>query len=244
MKKFAVIVAGGAGVRMGGALPKQFLLVHGRPVLWHTLSVFLAAYADLEIVLVLPAEHMEAGRAVVDALSTEAGHALPDALPASSRIRLVAGGPTRFDSVRNGLELVAGNALIAVHDGVRCLVSVDLVRRCFEQAERLGSAVPVVDCGDSVRLVRVEGSEPIDRSHVKLVQTPQTFRGSLLLRAYEAAAGVSFTDDATVVEASGVAVHLIEGERANIKITLPIDLVIAERVLEARAGGGASGAGD
>jgi 2-C-methyl-D-erythritol 4-phosphate cytidylyltransferase len=240
MKKFAVIVAGGAGVRMGGVLPKQFLLVHGRPVLWHTLSVFLAAYADLEIVLVLPGEHMEAGRAVVDALSMEAGHALPDALPAPSRIRLVAGGSTRFHSVRNGLELVAGNALIAVHDGVRCLVSVDLVRRCFEQAERLGSAVPVVDCADSVRLVGVEGSEPIDRSHVKLVQTPQTFRGSLLLRAYEAAAGVSYTDDATVVEASGVAVHLIEGERANIKITLPIDLVIAERVLEARGRGEAS----
>jgi 2-C-methyl-D-erythritol 4-phosphate cytidylyltransferase len=175
---------------------------------------------------------MEAGRSVVDALSMDA-----DALPAPSRIRLVAGGPTRFDSVRNGLELVAGNSLVAVHDGVRCLVSVDLVRRCFEQAERLGSAVPVVDCADSVRLVRVEGSEPIDRSHVKLVQTPQTFRGSLLLRAYEEAAGVSFTDDATVVEASGVAVHLIEGERVNIKITLPIDLVIAERVLEARGRG-------
>ena len=243
MKKYVVVVAGGSGTRMGAALPKQFLLLRGKPVLWHTLMVFLAADADLEIVLVLPAEHMEAGRAVVDALPMEAGHSPLDAVPASGRVRLVAGGTTRFHSVRNGLELVNEDALIAVHDGVRCLVSVELVRRCFEQAERLGSAVPVVDCADSVRLVRFEGSEPIDRSQVKLVQTPQTFRGGLLLRAYREITGVSFTDDATVVEASGIAIHLIEGERTNIKITLPIDLVIAEQVLEARAADGASGAG-
>ena len=204
---------------MGAAQPKQFLLLKGRPVLWHTLMVFMAAYEDLEIVLVLPAEHMEAGQAVVDAVSSP------------SRVRLVVGGETRFHSVRNGLALVEEDALIAVHDGVRCLVGVDLVRRCFEQAERLGSAIPVVECADSVRLLRDGGSAPVDRRHVKLVQTPQTFHGRLLLRAYREAPGVSFTDDATVVEANGVAVHLIDGDKTNIKITLPVDLVIAERVL-------------
>jgi 2-C-methyl-D-erythritol 4-phosphate cytidylyltransferase len=219
MKKYVVVVAGGSGARMGAAQPKQFLLLRGRPVLWYTLTVFLAAYDDLEIVLVLPAEHMEAGQAVVDAVSSP------------SRVRLVVGGETRFHSVRNGLALVKEDALIAVHDGVRCLVGVDLVRRCFEHAEKFGSAIPVVECADSVRLVNSEGSEPIDRSVVKLVQTPQTFQGSLLLRAYSEAPGVSFTDDATVVEASGVAVHLIAGDKTNIKITLPIDLAIAEQVL-------------
>jgi 2-C-methyl-D-erythritol 4-phosphate cytidylyltransferase len=220
MKKYVVVVAGGSGARMGAAQPKQFLLLRGKPVLWYTLMVFLAAYDDLEIVLVLPAGHMEAGRAVVDAVSSP------------SRVRLVVGGETRFHSVRNGLALVVEeDALVAVHDGVRCLVGVDLVRRCFEQAEKVGSAIPVVECADSVRLVSSEGSEPIDRSVVKLVQTPQTFQGSLLLRAYKEAVGVSFSDDATVVEASGVAVHLIAGDKTNLKITMPIDLVIAEQVL-------------
>ena len=205
---------------MRAAQPKQFLLLRGKPVLWYTLMVFLAAYDDLEIVLVLPAGHMEAGRAVVDAVSSP------------SRVRLVVGGETRFHSVRNGLALVVEeDALVAVHDGVRCLVGVDLVRRCFEQAEKVGSAIPVVECADSVRLVSSEGSEPIDRSVVKLVQTPQTFQGSLLLRAYKEAVGVSFSDDATVVEASGVAVHLIAGDKTNLKITMPIDLLIAEQVL-------------
>ncbi len=160
MKKYVIVVAGGSGARMGAGQPKQFLLLRGRPVLWYTLTVFLAAYDDLEIVLVLPAEHMEAGQAVVDALPTVAGRSLPDSVPAPGRVRLVAGGTTRFHSVRNGLELVNENALIAVHDGVRCLVGVDLVRRCFEQAEKFGSAIPVVECADSVRLVSSEGASP------------------------------------------------------------------------------------
>ena len=204
---------------MGAAQPKQFLLLRGKPVLWHTLMVFLAAYDDLEIVLVLPADFLELGRELLGGL------------PAASRVRLVVGGETRFHSVRNGLALVEEESLVAVHDGVRCLVTVELVRKCFEQALRVGSAIPVVDCADSVRLLRDAGSEPLDRSVVKLVQTPQTFQGRLLLRAYASALSVSFSDDATVVEASGVPVHLIQGDKTNIKITLPIDLLIAEQVL-------------
>jgi 2-C-methyl-D-erythritol 4-phosphate cytidylyltransferase len=225
MKKFAVIVAGGAGTRMGSRLPKQFLLLQGKPVLWYTVSAFLAAYDELVVVLVLPADYMESGRE------------LADAMRASSRIRLVAGGATRWHSVRKGLELTEEDALIAVHDGVRCLVSTDLIRHCFEQASKVGSAIPVVHCADSVRLVEEEGSKPIDRSRIKLVQTPQTFQGSILLRAYREAGEAEFTDDATVVEAAGIEVHLAEGEPFNIKITTPLDLAVAEKVLETRSAG-------
>ncbi len=222
MNKYAVIVAGGSGSRMGAAIPKQFLLLKGRAVLWYTLETFLSAYEDLQIILVLPVEH------------TETGLSLARVTRDPGRIRLVSGGLTRFESVRNGLELVSPDSLVAVHDGVRCLVSARLIQRCFEQAAGLGSAIPVIACRDSVR--RVEGTEaaissPVDRSALRLVQTPQTFRSEVLLPAFRVPYHPGFTDEATVVEASGTAVHLIEGEDNNIKITTPIDLVIAESLL-------------
>lgn len=235
MKKFAVVVAGGLGTRMGAALPKQFLLLHAHPVLWYTLDSFLAAYEDIRIILVVPAAHRDIAEGLAAGLSR------------SAQVVLVDGGNTRFHSVRNGLERIAEelgmgdgetgkgaeDTIIFVHDGVRCLVSVDLVRRCFEQALQLGSAVPVVDCPDSVRLMQEEGaSKPIDRSRIKLVQTPQTFRGDILLGAYRLDHQEAFTDEATVVEIAGHAVHLIEGESTNMKITTPTDMIIAEQLLE------------
>ncbi|HXO77067.1 MAG TPA: 2-C-methyl-D-erythritol 4-phosphate cytidylyltransferase [Puia sp.] len=222
MKKYAVIVAGGAGSRMGSAVPKQFLLLRDRPVLWYTLEAFLGAYDDMMIVLVVPAEHMEAAQAVVKATR------------ASQRVRVTPGGITRFHSVQNGLKLIDEDCVILVHDGVRCLVSRDLIHRCYEQAVSLGSAIPAVDSKDSVRLVTGEGNEAFDRSRVKLVQTPQTFISSILLPAY--APGVEyreeFTDEATVAEAAGHKVQLVEGEINNIKITAPIDLLIAEGLMK------------
>jgi len=220
MKKYAVIVAGGSGARMGSSVPKQFLLLRGKPVLWHTLTVFLAAYDDLELILVLPAAHLEAGRELAGSLS------------GGARVRVTAGGPTRWHSVSKGLELVEEDALVAVHDGVRCLVSVELIRRCFGQAERLGSAIPTVGCKDSVRVIRGEGSEAVDRDLVRLVQTPQVFRAPILLQAFRAGYRESFTDETMVVEASGAAVHLAEGDPSNIKITTPLDLILAEKILE------------
>ena len=239
MKKYAVIVAGGSGLRMGTQVPKQFLLLRGKPVLWHTLTIFLDAYEDLDIILVLPSAHMETGRTIVQ--ETRAPH----------RIRLVAGGPTRFHSVKNGLQVVEGmladpragmaegeeavpggaeEAVIFVHDGVRCLLTTDLVHRCYEKAVEQGSAIPVIDSKDSVRLVTPAGNEPIDRACVKLVQTPQTFRSEILLSSYTVAYQETFTDEATVVEASGHKVHLVEGELNNIKITTPVDLLIADKL--------------
>lgn len=245
MKKFAVIVAGGMGVRMGSAVPKQFLLLHEHPVLWYTLETFLSADGDLRIVLVVPAGHRESASALVTGLA------------GAERIVLVDGGDSRFHSVRNGLEWirreggetsgeigreraetsgeVGRETIIFVHDGVRCLVSADLIRRCYEQAVQVGSAVPVVDCRDSVRLVEDEGrSKPIDRSRIKLVQTPQTFRGDILLGAYMLDHQEDFTDEATVVEIAGHEVRLIEGEETNIKITTPADMAIAEVLLKSR----------
>jgi len=221
---------------MGTAVPKQFLPVHGRAVLWYTLQTFLGAYENLEIILALPAEHLETGRALVDSIG------------ASDRVRLVTGGATRFHSVQNGCREIAGmrpkaggksqeeggeESVIFVHDGVRCLLSKGLVHRCHDQAVRLGSAIPVIDSRDSVRLVRGEKNEAIDRDKIKLVQTPQTFLSHLLLPAYMADYQPAFTDDAMVVEAAGHSIHLIEGETNNIKITTPEDLMMAEYWLKA-----------
>lgn len=234
MKKYAVIVAGGSGSRMGATVPKQFLLLQDRPVLWYSLNTFLLADGDLSVILVAPAAHLDAVKTLVAGVTEPV------------RVRIVEGGETRFHSVRNGLRHVEKGSVVAVHDGVRCLASVDLVRRCFEQAERLGSAIPVVDCKDSVRWIAgegarglaveggmaAEGSRPLDRSRVKLVQTPQTFLSSILLEAFgKGGDGSGFTDEAMVVEAAGHPVHLIEGEVNNIKITVPADLVFAEGVL-------------
>lgn len=225
MKKYAIIVAGGIGSRMGTAMPKQFLPLNGRPVLCYTLETFLTAYEDLEVILVVPAAHMETARTLVLGFAE------------AKRVQLVGGGNTRFHSVRNGLGLTNGSAIIFVHDGVRCLVSKELLYRCYEQAVRLGSAIPVIDCRDSVRLLGEEGtSKPIDRSRIKLVQTPQTFRSEILLEAYKMDHQEAFTDEATVVEVAGNAVYLIEGEVNNIKITTPADLVIAGELLAERSG--------
>lgn len=224
MQKYAVIVAGGAGTRMGGSTPKQFLELCGRPVLWYTLNTFLNAYGDLEVVLVLPADGFDRGRAVVGMTV------------APARVRLVEGGGTRYHSVQNGCRAIAAEigrmgAVVFVHDGVRCLASRALVHRCYEQALRLGSAVPVISSRDSVRMTDGEGSVAVDRARIKLVQTPQTFISNVLLPAYEVEYRESFTDEATVVEAAGGRVHLVEGEHNNIKITMPEDLLIAEYLL-------------
>ncbi|HXB09747.1 MAG TPA: 2-C-methyl-D-erythritol 4-phosphate cytidylyltransferase, partial [Puia sp.] len=153
------------------------------------------------------------------------------------------GGETRFHSVKNGLGFVGEGSVVAVHDGVRCLATVGLVQRCFEEAERAGSAIPVVDCKDSVRWVEKEGSSPMDRGRIKLVQTPQVFLSRVLLEAFEGRDGAGFTDEATVVEAAGHVVHLVEGEIHNIKITSPFDLLVAENILGIR-GSAASSSGN
>ena len=223
MKKYAIIVAGGSGKRMGSALPKQFLMLHGKPVLYYTIKTFLEAYDDLQIVLVLPEDYTDLGREIIDAYFDY------------NRIQITSGGETRFHSVQNGLRLINDEAIIFVQDAVRCLVTADLVHRCYEHTLQMGSAVPVVIAKDSVRLLNEElnDNEVIDRNKVVLVQTPQTFHSRILLPAFEIDFKERFTDEATVVESYGLKISLIEGEENNIKITRPVDLLIAEKLLEA-----------
>lgn len=219
MQKYAIIVAGGTGSRMGGTLPKQFVLLQGKPVLYYTIRTFLDSFDDLQVILVLPVDYTDMGQEIIDAYFDK------------SRVRITAGGNTRFQSVKNGLQLVEGESVIFVHDGVRCLLTKELVHRCYAQAVETGTAIPAIASKDSIRLVNEEGNEAFDRSKVMLVQTPQTFHSKILIPAYQIDYKDKFTDEATVAEAFGIKVSLVEGEETNIKITMPVDLLIAESFL-------------
>lgn len=222
MNKYAIVVAGGTGSRMGNTIPKQFLLLRDKPVLYYTIQTFLEAYSDLQVILVLPEAFTDMGAEIIDAFFDH------------SRIKITAGGETRFNSVKNGLKLVDSDSIVFVHDGVRCLATPELIRRCYLKALENGSAIPVIPAKDSVRIIGEEDNESIDRSKVVLVQTPQTFHSRILLPAFEIDYKERFTDEATVVEAYGLKIELVEGEETNIKITKPSDLVIAECIINER----------
>jgi 2-C-methyl-D-erythritol 4-phosphate cytidylyltransferase len=222
LEKIAVIVAGGSGLRMGTQVPKQFLELRGKPVLWYTLQAFLDSYPDMQIILVLPEIHLETGKRLIQTTS------------APERIFLTQGGETRFHSVRNGLQSIQQHAVVFVHDGVRCLLSPDLIRRCFESAVEKGNAIPAIKAVDSIRVETAFGNESIDRNRVRIIQTPQTFYAEIIKAAYDQEYHEAFTDEASVVEQMGVKIHLVEGEASNIKITRPVDLWIAEKILEER----------
>jgi 2-C-methyl-D-erythritol 4-phosphate cytidylyltransferase len=221
MKKIAIIVAGGSGIRMGADKPKQFLLLADKPLLWHTVKVFLTAYNDMEVIVVLPSDFMEMGKGVLNEFT--------------NRIQFTEGGATRFHSVQNGLKLIQPDSVVFVHDAVRCLVSKELIQRCYELALLKGTAIPAVAATDSLRLVTGDTTSILDREQVRIIQTPQTFLSNILLPAFEQAYDISFTDEATVAEAYGHIVSLVEGEYDNIKITRPADLAVATTILANRA---------
>lgn len=209
-------------MRMGTMVPKQFLPLQGKPVLWYTLTAFLDAFPDLEIILVLPEAHLQTGQEIL-----RTTHA-PD------RIWMTAGGETRFHSVRNGLAHIHHHSIVFVHDGVRCLLTPQLIRRCYQLAQERGNAIPAIAAVDSIRIETFDGNEFIDRNKVRIIQTPQTFYSDIIKAAFEQEYEESFTDEASVVERLGVKIHLIDGESTNIKITHPIDVLIAEKILEER----------
>ena len=219
-KHTILIVAGGRGTRMGGPQPKQFLELAGRPVLMHTLEAFDRWDASARLIVVLPEDQIDTWKRLCEAHVFGRIH------------RVVAGGETRFHSVRNGLGAVASDGLIAVHDGVRPLVAPSVIAACFAAAADGGAAVPVVPVVESVREVDADGgSRPVDRARLRVVQTPQVFRADVLRAAYCLPYDPRFTDDASVVEASGVAVRLVPGNRENIKLTTPMDLLLAEQLM-------------
>ena len=217
-----IIVAGGSGTRCGGALPKQFRLLHNRPVLARTIDRFAAALRGAEIVVVLPERYI----AFWENFSARFDVA---------RHQVVAGGSERFESVRKGLAALRSEPeLIAVQDGVRPFASAELIRRVAEAAAESGAAIPAVQPVDSFRTVDGETSQIIDRSRLRIVQTPQILRAGWLLEEYERAFDPRFTDDASVVEAAGHRVQLVEGERTNLKITTADDFAVAEAMLAAQ----------
>jgi len=217
--RIAIVVAGGTGTRMGADIPKQFLLLRGEPILMHSLRIFNSP-SIAEIILVLP----ESQIAVWNELCKKHRFTL--------KHTVVIGGETRFQSVSNGLAKVDDTgALVAIHDGVRPLVSAQVVERCFEEAEKYGNAIPVIKPVETVRFSEDSGSYPVDRNKVLLVQTPQVFKASIIKECYKTEWQPSFTDDASVVEYSGEKIHLVVGNRENIKITTQHDLVIAEALM-------------
>ena len=221
MKKYVIVVAGGKGLRMGGEIPKQFIPVKGKPVLMRTLETFHACDPNIELIVVLPVEQ----RSYWEHLCVEYGFTLPH--------RVAAGGETRFHSVKNGLALVEEDGVVGVHDGVRPFVSAEVITNCYAQAATLQAVVPVTDVVETVRHLLPEGgSETVSRNDYKLVQTPQVFTVELLKRAYAQDYKPFFTDDASVVEALGQPVHLVSGNRENIKLTTPFDLKVAESLID------------
>jgi len=221
IRLYALIVAGGSGKRMGSGIPKQYLELAGKPVLMHTLERFKAFDESIEIITVLPENQIRFWSDLQRKYSFNIPHTL------------VKGGRSRFFSVRNGLEFVEEPAIVAIHDGVRPFVSMDTIRRCFETAEKLGNAIPVITPIDTLRMVSETSSYPINRMNVKQVQTPQVFDAGLIRKAYGQEYLPEFTDDATVLEKTGVKINLVEGNRENIKITNPEDLLISNALLPA-----------
>ena len=230
MKTIAIIVAGGSGTRFGASMPKQFLALMGKPVLMHTIEAFgknrdgsFDDKSHMEIIVTLPKEQM----GLWHDLCREHGFTVPH--------RVVPGGKTRWHSVKNALDSIndlAGVDVIAVHDGVRPLASAQLIDRCLTIARRQGSAIPVVPLNDSVRQMDADGgSRALDRSSLRAVQTPQVFDARLLIEAYLQPYDPTFTDDASVVERHGHDVTLVDGDPVNLKITRPMDLALAEYLL-------------
>jgi 2-C-methyl-D-erythritol 4-phosphate cytidylyltransferase len=253
LKKYCIIVAGGTGRRMKSAIPKQFLLLEDKPLLMHTIERFYSFDSTIDIILVLPAGHHQLWKRLVDEHSFGINHRLTAGgeerfhsvraglelvrqasrdtahdggmgvdhdgaiLPGNDRVRVSESGPGHMKD----------ESLIAVHDGVRPLVSHDTIWRCYADAEEFGTAIPFVEPADSVRVIEADDSRPLPRNEVRLIQTPQVFRSSLIMSAYDRDFDPSFTDDATVAEAAGIKIHLTHGNRENIKITTPEDLAVA-----------------
>lgn len=218
-QKYVIIVAGGSGKRMGSELPKQFISVAGKPILMHTLQCFHSYDASIQIVLVLPKDQHQFWNELLEQHQFKVPH------------QVVSGGKERFNSVKNGLAACAKQGLIGVHDGVRPLASIETIRSCYESAEKNGAVIPCIPANESIRKIKIEKNYAVDRSQYYMVQTPQVFKAELLHQAYEQGFTSKFTDDASVVEAQGHAITMVEGNPENIKVTRPMDLKIAELLL-------------
>jgi 2-C-methyl-D-erythritol 4-phosphate cytidylyltransferase len=220
--KYALIVAGGKGIRMGTDIPKQFIEVGGKPVLMHTIIQFLNYNSEINIVLVLPQEHIDIWKKLCAKHSFNTKH------------KIVAGGNERFFSVKNGLHYIDDkNSLVAIHDGVRPMVSKLLIENSFNSVKKNIGIIPTIPISDSIRYVETnENSKHIDRTKYRAIQTPQTFIVDEIKQAYNKDYDLSFTDDAGVFEANGGKINLIDGNVENIKITTPNDVIYFDLFLK------------
>jgi 2-C-methyl-D-erythritol 4-phosphate cytidylyltransferase len=216
MNLYALIVAGGSGKRMGTDVPKQFLELAGKPVLMRTIERFWTFDGSIKIITVIPEDQVD----YWEKLQKKYSFSIPNTV--------VKGGPARFFSVKNGLDKVKDNGLVAIHDGVRPLVSTDTIKRCFDAAEKFGNAVPVTSPTDSVRMITEQGNIPVSRQYLRHIQTPQVFDSKLIKKAYLQDYSTDITDDAMLLEKTGETIHLVEGNMENLKITNPGDLAVAE----------------
>lgn len=219
MHKYAIIVAGGKGERMGSSTPKQFLELNGKPILMHTLEKFKTTIPSIEIILALPENQIDFWEGLFNKYEVPK---VPH--------QIIKGGQTRFHSVQNALKLVKEKSIVAIHDGVRPLVSADCITTCFKEAEDKGNAIPVIDMVESLRNVSKQDNtnKAVARTCYKIVQTPQCFSSELIHKAYQQEYDTSFTDDASVVEKLGNTINLVKGNKENIKITTSEDLIVAE----------------
>jgi 2-C-methyl-D-erythritol 4-phosphate cytidylyltransferase len=222
MPNCVIIVAGGNGTRMGSDLPKQFMLLEDKPVLMRTISCFLQYDSSITVVVVLPELQISYWKELCEKYSFHTAH------------QVVKGGDTRFMSVKNGLEAVNDAVLVAIHDGVRPLVSQNTIDRCFGMAAKSGSAIPVLPVKETLRTGTLENSKTVDRSGYYSVQTPQVFRTEIIRESYAQDWNDSFTDDASVVEKKGFHVMMVSGNPENLKITHPIDLLIASEYIKSK----------
>jgi 2-C-methyl-D-erythritol 4-phosphate cytidylyltransferase len=218
-QKYAIIVAGGSGKRMGSDIPKQFIEIAEKPILMHTMKRFVEADKSIKLILVLPKNQHKYWYNLIDKYSFELEYILAE------------GGDERFYSVLNGLQYVEKNSFVAIHDGVRPLVSIDTINNCFKEVVEKKAVIPVVPIVESIRKVDGDKSIAVDRSSYCSVQTPQVFDTEVLLKAYKQPYSSLFTDDASVVEKIGQKIHLTKGNIENIKITQPVDLITAESIL-------------
>lgn len=216
-------MAGGKGTRMKTKLPKQFLALNGLPVLMHTINAFYRYNENTEVILVLPEDDFQ----LWEELCVKHNY--------KKNIKLQKGGDSRFQSVKNGLSLIEGEGLVAIHDGVRPLVSEDIIGASYRLAAVHDSAVAAVRLKESIRMTDQDNTKAMDRSRFRLIQTPQTFKTNLIKQAYEGREDASLTDDASVAERAGHVISLFEGSYENIKITTPEDLVVAKALMDARS---------
>ena len=215
-----IIVAGGKGVRMGNNIPKQFLILKDKPILMHTLERFHQFQTNLNIILVLPKDQQTLWSELCQTYNFKIPHTI------------VQGGKTRFHSVINGLSKINNiKGITGVHDGVRPFVSIETIKQCFSTARNKGTAIPVVKLIDSIREINHTTSVAKSRINYRLVQTPQVFKTNILKEAYSQKFNDEFTDDASVIESAGYKVNLVEGNYENIKITSPLDMIIAKALI-------------